>query len=45
MVKWLSKKLRRPSSHIRIVAGTHTNLKTLEIVGMDEKNFLQAIVQ
>ena len=45
IVKWLSKKLRRPSSHIRIVAGTHTNLKTLEIVGMDEKNFLQAIVQ
>ena len=45
MVKWLSKKLRKPSSHIRIVAGTHTSLKTLEIVGMDEKNFLQAIVQ
>ncbi|MCJ7456835.1 DUF167 domain-containing protein [Candidatus Bathyarchaeota archaeon] len=45
IVKWLSKKLRRPSSQIRIVAGTRSNLKTVEIGGMDGKSFLEAIGQ
>ncbi|MGB9024327.1 MAG: DUF167 domain-containing protein [Candidatus Bathyarchaeia archaeon] len=45
IIKWLSKKLRRPSSRIRIVAGAYSNLKTLEIVGMDGKSFLEAIGQ
>lgn len=45
IVKWLSKKLRRPTSQIRIVAGTRSNLKTLEIVGMDGKSFLEALGQ
>ena len=45
IVKWLSKRLRRPTSQIRIVAGTHSNLKMLEIVGMDGKSFLEAIDQ
>jgi hypothetical protein len=45
IVKWLSKKLRRPTSQIRIVAGTRSNLKTVEIGGMDGKSFLEAIGQ
>jgi uncharacterized protein (TIGR00251 family) len=45
IVRWLSKKLRRPSSHIRIVAGLASNLKTLEITGIDEGSFLEAIGQ
>jgi uncharacterized protein YggU (UPF0235/DUF167 family) len=45
IVKWLSKKLRRPSSQIRIVAGTRSNLKTVEIVGMNGKSFLEALGQ
>jgi uncharacterized protein (TIGR00251 family) len=45
IVKWLSKKLRRPSSQIRIVAGLASNLKTLDITGVDEGSFLEAIGQ
>jgi len=45
IVKWLSKKLRRSSSHVRIVAGLASNLKTLDITGMDEGSFLEAIGQ
>jgi len=45
IIKWLSKKLRRPTSQIRIVAGTHSNLKTVEIGGMDANSFLEAIGQ
>jgi len=45
IVKWLSRKLRRPTSQIRIVAGTRSNLKTVEIGGMDGKSFLEAIGQ
>ena len=43
IVKWLSKKLRKPSSQVRIIAGLTSNLKTLEIIGMDESTFLEAI--
>ncbi len=43
IVKWLSKKLRRPSSRIRIIAGTRSNLKTVEIIGMNRSSFLEAI--
>lgn len=45
IVKWLSKKLRRPSSQIRIVAGLASNLKTIDITGVDEGGFLEAIGQ
>jgi uncharacterized protein (TIGR00251 family) len=45
IVKWLSKKLRTPSSQIRIVAGTRSNLKTVDIIGLDEKSFLEAVRQ
>jgi uncharacterized protein (TIGR00251 family) len=45
IAKWLSKRLRRPSSQIRIVTGLASNLKTLEITGIDEGDFLEAIGQ
>ena len=43
IVKWLSKKLKKPNSQVRIIAGLTSNLKTLEIIGMDESKFLEAI--
>jgi uncharacterized protein (TIGR00251 family) len=45
IVKWLSKKLRTPSSRIRILAGAHSNLKIVDIVGVDERSFLEAVRQ
>jgi len=45
IAKWLSKKLRKPSSQIRIVAGLASRTKTLEITGIDEGSFLEAIGQ
>jgi uncharacterized protein YggU (UPF0235/DUF167 family) len=35
-VKWLSKRLRKPSSNVQLVAGFHSNLKVIEITGMTE---------
>ncbi len=43
IVKWLSKKLDTPGSQVRIVAGVTSNLKILEILGMDEGIFLEHI--
>ena len=43
IVKWLSKKLKKPSSQVRIIAGLTSNLKTLEIIGTDKRRFLEAI--
>jgi uncharacterized protein (TIGR00251 family) len=45
IAKWFSKKLRKPSSDIRIVAGLASRTKTLEITGIDEESFLEAIGQ
>ena len=45
IVKWLSRKLKKPSSQIRIVAGLASRTKTLEITGIDEGSFLEAIGQ
>jgi len=42
IVKWLSKKLKKPSSQVRIIAGLTSNLKTLKIIGIDESTFLEA---
>jgi uncharacterized protein (TIGR00251 family) len=35
IVKWLSRKLHISSSNVRIVTGLHSNLKMLEILGVD----------
>ena len=43
ILKWLSKKLKKPSSQVRIIVGLTSNLKTLEIIGIDESTFLEAI--
>ncbi len=43
IVKWLSKKLRTPSSQIRIVAGTRSDLKIVDIIGVDKRSFLEAV--
>jgi hypothetical protein len=45
IVKWLSKKLGMPSSHIRIIAGLRSDPKTIEIIGVDETGFLGAVRQ
>lgn len=45
IVKWLSKRLRRPGSHVRIVAGLGSHLKVVDIIGIDQKNFLENIRQ
>jgi len=45
IIKWLSKKLRRPSSQVRMIAGAYSNLKTVEIIQMDDKSFLEALGQ
>jgi len=43
IVKFLSKKLGIPSSKIQILAGVRSNVKTMEIIGMNEGNFLDAL--
>jgi uncharacterized protein (TIGR00251 family) len=43
IVKFLSKKLGIPSSKIQILAGVRSNVKTIEIIGMNERNFLDAL--
>jgi len=36
IVKWLSKRLRKASSKVQLVAGFHSNVKVIEITGMTE---------
>jgi len=36
IVRWLSKRLRIPSSNVQLVTGFHSNLKVIEITGMTE---------
>jgi membrane complex biogenesis BtpA family protein len=43
IVKWLSRKLGKPSSRIRIAAGLTSSLKIIAIIGMNENGFLEAI--
>jgi uncharacterized protein (TIGR00251 family) len=45
IARWISKRLRKPSSQIRIVAGLASNTKTLDITGVDEGSFLEAMGQ
>lgn len=37
--KWISKKLGKPSSSVRIIAGHYSNRKVLEISDIDEAEF------
>jgi uncharacterized protein (TIGR00251 family) len=43
IVRWLSKKLDRPGSQIRIVSGLHSDLKILQILGTNRESFLAAV--
>jgi len=43
IIRWLSKKLGKPSSQLRIVAGTRSRMKILEIIGTQEEDFLETI--
>jgi uncharacterized protein (TIGR00251 family) len=39
IVKWMSKRLGKSSSEIRIISGFHSNRKIIEILGIDEAEF------
>ena len=43
IVKFLSKKLGIPNSRIQFLAGVRSNVKRIEIIGMNERNFLDAL--
>jgi hypothetical protein len=43
IVKWLSKKLGKSSSQVQIVAGYHSNTKTVEILDVSEAELSQII--
>ena len=43
IVRWLSKRLRRSSSNVRLVAGFHSNVKVIEIIGMTEAEIAVAL--
>jgi uncharacterized protein (TIGR00251 family) len=43
IVRWLSKKLRRSSSNVQLVAGFHSNVKVIEITGMTEAEIATAL--
>jgi uncharacterized protein (TIGR00251 family) len=36
MVKWLAKKLRKPTSNVRLVSGLHSDVKVISILGMTQ---------
>jgi uncharacterized protein (TIGR00251 family) len=36
IVRWIAKKLGKSSSHVKIIAGSHSNLKIVEISGVSE---------
>lgn len=37
IVKWLAKRLGKPSSQVRLLAGLHSSLKVIEVIGMGEE--------
>jgi uncharacterized protein (TIGR00251 family) len=43
IVKWISKKLKKPSSQVRIVAGLYSNTKIIEIFEVDETEITQIL--
>jgi len=43
IMKWLSKKLRTSSSNVRLIAGFHSETKTIEIKGMTEAEIAAAL--
>ena len=43
IVRWLSRKLRTPSSRVQLVAGIHSNVKVIEITGMTETEIARVL--
>jgi len=43
IVRWMAKKLGKPSSHVRIIAGSHSNQKVIEIYGIDEAELRRSL--
>ena len=43
IVKWLAKKLGKPSSHVRMVAGLHSSLKVIEVIGIQKEELSRAL--
>jgi uncharacterized protein (TIGR00251 family) len=43
IVKWFSRNLGVSSSNVRIVSGLHSNLKVIEIFGVDEGELLRRL--
>jgi len=43
IMRWLSKRLRKASSTVQLVAGFHSNVKTIEIAGMTESEIATAL--
>jgi uncharacterized protein len=43
IVRWLSKRLRIPSSKVQLVAGFHSNVKIIEIAGLTETEIAAAL--
>ena len=43
IVRWLSKRLRTPSSKVQLVAGFHSNVKIIEITGLTETEIAAAL--
>lgn len=35
IIRWISKRLGIPSSHVRIVSGIHSNIKIVDILGVN----------
>ena len=43
IIKWLAKKLGTPSSNVQLIAGSQSNMKTIEIVGFTETEIAKVL--
>jgi hypothetical protein len=43
ITRWISKRLGIPSSHVRIVSGIHSNMKIIDILGIDNDALVRIV--
>ena len=43
MIRWLAKKLRKPSSEVRLIAGFRSDTKVIVIMGMTQSEVVAAL--
>ncbi len=43
IIKWISKRIGKPSSHVRLIAGAHSQTKVLEILAADYDKVVAAL--